>query len=256
MSPAPNPPPLRLLYLYGISPGGDVPKLPVTGGVDGYSRVEALPCGDFLCWISRVDEVEFGAELQSNMENLDWLATAGVQHQKVVGEIAARVTILPARFGTVFASDQSLCEDVKGRAAELKEAFARLEGCDEWGVKVFLIAPEPAAMPAATSAASGAEYLRKKAAALQQPRASGVTEDVRAFAEELDAIASDSAPSGKVSGAQRDLEWQATFLLPRKKRKQWDAVLKRYAEQWGTRRRIECTGPWPPYSFVEQRRGR
>jgi hypothetical protein len=27
-------------------------------------------------------------------------------------------------------------------------------------------------------------------------------------------------------------------------------VLRKYAQQWGEERSIECTGPWPPYSFV------
>jgi hypothetical protein len=36
------------------------------------------------------------------------------------------------------------------------------------------------------------------------------------------------------------------------KRKQWDNVLRRYATEWGAERSIECTGPWPPYSFVSE----
>ncbi len=55
---------------------------------------------------------------------------------------------------------------------------------------------------------------------------------------------------GKVSGGQRDLEWQASFLVRRADRKKWDDVLAKFARRWGYERRIETTGPWPPYSFV------
>jgi Gas vesicle synthesis protein GvpL/GvpF len=63
-------------------------------------------------------------------------------------------------------------------------------------------------------------------------------------------VASESAPTGKVSGAQPDLLWQATFLVPRSRRKQWEQVLQRFVQQWEGVRRIEINGPWPPYSFV------
>jgi hypothetical protein len=44
--------------------------------------------------------------------------------------------------------------------------------------------------------------------------------------------------------------WQATFLVPRAKRRQWDQTLKNFVERWDGQRRIEVNGPWPPYSFV------
>ena len=59
-------------------------------------------------------------------------------------------------------------------------------------------------------------------------------------------------PAGKVSSGQRDLEWQASFLVPRAHRRQWDATLAEFATRWSGMRRIECTGPWPPYSFVAE----
>src|SRR5207253_11033189 len=56
------------------------------------------------------------------------------------------------------------------------------------------------------------------------------------------------------SGGLKGLQWQATFLVPRSRRKQWDATLKKFAARWDQSRRIECTGPWPPYSFVGDER--
>lgn len=237
-------PAARLFYLYGVSekPGGKV----VSAGVDGSSAVESVACAGLACWVSRVDAREFGADLERNMENLDWLAGASVRHQRVVAEIAAQQSILPARFGTVFVSERTLAADVAARKRELRAAFERVRDADEWGVKVFT---EPQARVAVV-AATGKDYLKQKAAQVKTEALRAVSAEVKRFADELSDAAVDAVAVGKVSGGQRDLEWQASFLVRRAEQKRFQEVLRRYAQRWGDARRIECTGPWPPYSFV------
>ena len=106
-------------------------------GIDGLHPVQPLACGDFLCWVCQVDQASFADAVERNMENLEWLALHGVRHQQVVGEVAEQMTIVPARFGTVFSGEPALFKDVLGRKAALKKVFARVAGGDEWGVKVF-----------------------------------------------------------------------------------------------------------------------
>jgi Gas vesicle synthesis protein GvpL/GvpF len=237
------------LYLYGVSRSAKTrhPKVK-SPGVDGVHAVEAVACGEFQCWVSAVDHVAFSKELESNMENLEWLALHGVRHQQVVGEIAQAETIIPARFGTLFSSRKALLKDVEARQAALKKVFSRIADSDEWGVKVFA-EPQPARPASAAPARSGRDYLQQKAASLKK-RPERNDAALHELAEELGKVASESAPTGKVSGAQPDLLWQATFLVPRSRRKQWEQVLQRFVQQWEGVRRIEINGPWPPYSFV------
>ena len=252
------------LYLYGISqaPGdtavkkldpkrGQKPasKLTKIGsvGIDGLHPVHSLTCGEFVCWVCEVDQASFADAVERNMENLEWLALHGVRHQQVVGEVAEKMTIVPARFGTVFSGEPALLKDVQGRKAALNKVFARVDGGDEWGVKVF--AERQVAAVAVTKARSGKEYLQQKAARLKK-RPERNDQELQELATALGKIATDSAPSGKVSGAQPNLLWQATFLVPRTKRKPWDQVLQNFVERWEGQRRIEVNGPWPPYSFV------
>jgi len=236
----------RVIYLYGITrsaPG----ILEMPEGVDGSARVETFNSGGMVCWISRVNRGEFADRLSENMENLEWLASASVRHQRVVGAIAATTDVLPARFGTVFLSDAGLHADVQSRTAALTESLERISGTEEWGVKVFA-GERP--RESAVMARSGREYLQNKAKLLQ-PRASRVPDDeVQSLARELRRVTVDRALTGKVSGGQRGLEWQASFLVRRNRRRQFHDVLKRFASRWRDSRRIECTGPWPPYSFV------
>jgi hypothetical protein len=244
--------PEKALYLYGISravrkSAGKGPAAPTSPGIDGVGAVQAVPCGDFVCWVSHVDHASFAEAMERNMENLEWLALHSVRHQQVVGEVAARMSIVPARFGTVFSGEAALLADVAGRSKALARVFDRVADADEWGVKVF--AEKATAKAVRTSAGSGKEYLQQKAAQIKQ-RPDRSDPELKEFAAALEKVASESAPSGKVSGAQPSLFWQSTFLVPRSRQKQWEKVLGEFVERWSGVRRIELNGPWPPYSFV------
>ena len=234
------------LYLYGVSARAEknAPKV-ASAGIDGVHPVDAVACGEFRCWVSAVDHAAFGRELESNMENLDWLALHSVRHQQVVGELAQQTAIIPARFGTIFSGPEALRKDVAGRNAALKRVFKKIEGSDEWGVKVY--AEQKSTAVAEAEGRSGSEYLKQKAARLKKrPDETALKE----FADELGKVAADSAPTGKMSSGQPGLVWQATFLVPRTRRKQWEGVLQEFVQRWSGSRRIEVNGPWPAYSFV------
>jgi len=234
-----------MLYLYGVS--AKAPKTKITGSIHGSSPVERLEGSGFVAWYSQVPADEFGDKLAANMENLEWLAGVSVRHQRVVSQIAEGVTVLPARFGTVFRNEKSLTEHLRAEKDKLAVTLKRIEGTEEWGIKLFLN-PDPPASP--IDVASGRDYLRAKASMMQVKKSKQLDPDVVEFARELQAIAADSAPAGKVSSGQNNLEWQASFLVRKKDRPKWDQMLKRYATRWADRREIQCTGPWPPYSFV------
>jgi Gas vesicle synthesis protein GvpL/GvpF len=237
------------LYLYGVSraAGKKTVALKIASpGIDGKSAVNAISCGDFLCWACEIDHGSFAQELEKNLENLEWLALHSVRHQQVVGEIAAGGTIVPARFGTLFSGAAALQKNVTERRRALEKVFARITDADEWGVKVFAEKKAPAKV---TEARSGKDYLRQKAAQIKQ-RPDRNDPELQELATALEKVASDAAASGTVSGTQPSLVWQATFLVPRSRRKQWDKALAEFVERWDGLRRIEVNGPWPPYSFV------
>ena len=118
------------LYLYGISrrTGAKGAKKPAaklaprvtprftkisSAGIDGVHAVRPLECGEFICWVCEVDQASFAQAMERNMENLEWLALHGVRHQQVVGEVAAQMAIVPARFGTIFSGEPALLQDVR-----------------------------------------------------------------------------------------------------------------------------------------------
>ncbi len=239
----------RVLYLYAISQLPDRGAPPVTAeAIDGLAVVEAFRCNDYICWISRVSKDDYATHLTERMEDLEWLATAGLRHQRLVAEISGKAQTLPARFGTVFLSEESLEQHVQGREPALREMFARVADADEWGIKIFAIAkPKPEAV---REASSGADYLKRKAELLQPRVRQKLDEDVRELIAALTKLAAATSPGGKASAGQPGLLWHGSFLIRRKDRKKLDALLKKYAAKWQNSRRIDCSGPWPPYSFV------
>jgi hypothetical protein len=238
-----------VLYLYAITrlPRGRLPFI-TAEGIDGSAAVEAVVREGHVCWISRVPRDLFAGQLAERMQDLEWLASAGLRHQRAVGEIAGKLTSLPARFGTVFLNEESMAKHVKARKSELGAAFKRVANADEWGIKLFAIAPGQSL--AATNAASGSDYLKKKAEILRPGRGKTVDGEVRAFLESLAEVAVASSPGGKASVGQPGLIWHGSFLIRRKDRPKLEETLERYATKWQGRRRIDWSGPWPAYSFV------
>ena len=140
----------------------------------------------------------------------------------------------------------NICENARPLS---KQAFARVADADEWGIKIFATA-KPKARTAA-KAASGADYLKRKAEMLQ-PRTGKPDQEVTAFIAALTKLAVATSPGGKASAGQPGLVWHGSFLIRRSDRKKLEAALKKYAGSWKDERRIDCSGPWPPYSFVDE----
>lgn len=235
----------RLIYLYGITREQPA-RLRVLDAVDGESKVEAQPAEGFIAWISRVDAAEFGERLQQNMENLDWLAQTSVRHQKVVDAIHKQIEILPARFATLFRTEDSLAQHVREQKKALAKSFQSVAGADEYAVKVFAV-PQAAAVRAATS---GADYLKRKSQALQAKTSRNITPELEQFIALLHKISKESADGGRVGSGQRNLVWHRALLVARDRRAELEKALEKFGKNGEYR--VECTGPWPPYSFLQK----
>jgi hypothetical protein len=238
-----------VLYLYAISqmPAREPPVISAEA-IAGPSPIEALPCYNYICWISRVPKSDFADHLSERMQDLEWLAASSLRHQRAVAELTSRIATLPARFGTIFLTDASLAQHVKQHKRALAGAFKRVADADEWGIKVFALAAPQKPIPA--KARSGSEYLKRKAQLLAPRPAKKLDPQVAHFIARLKSLAVAASAGGKASAGQPGLLWHGSFLIRRKDRAKFTSVLRKYAAQWKDMRRIDCSGPWPPYSFV------
>jgi len=247
----PSQAPATVIHLYGLTkaPGSSRDLFSRLKGVDGAAPVAPLACGGFICWISRVPEEEFAQNLSENMQNLDWLAAATTRHQEVVSAIAEAGDVLPARFGIEFLNEKSLLVHVESRRSVLEADFNRIRGKEEWGVKVFAL---PNAVPVSNKKIrTGKEYLQAKSELVRRA-VKGSSPELIDFAKALQSMADDVAEGGKFAATRRDLEFHKTILLRRKDRKKLESLARSYSRRWKDQKRIECTGPWPPFSFVSR----
>lgn len=240
----------NVVYLYGVSESAPAKRAPIAG-VQGSDNVETISCVGLTCWVSRVSRSGFADNLARNMENLDWLSEKSVAHQRAVAAISEQVDVLPARFGTVFLTEESMCADVKSRKSEIAADLERIRGCDEWGIKVLAITGPPPAQ--SSGKLTGKEYLRVKSQMLRAKTPVAADEEVERFDSALREVVIAMAEAGKITAGRKDLIYNLSVLVNRKQRKRFENLLREFSSRWAGGKKIECTGPWPPYSFVSRR---
>ncbi|MBC7267150.1 MAG: GvpL/GvpF family gas vesicle protein [Streptomyces sp.] len=253
-----------LRYVYAVCRPFGTPLQSQLAGVAG-DPPRLLPHHGLVAVVSHVPEADFAEEpLRAHLEDLDWLTGVARCHQGVIDALTTVTTPLPLRLATVFRDDSGVRTMIEAREADFRHTLDRLEGRVEWGVKVYLpadtesrSAPEPRRE---ASAASGRDYLR------QRSRQARTREDTWQRAEgfatrlhrTLAAHAEDSrlhAPqSPALSGAAGHNVLNAAYLVPRADSEEFVEIVDRTkdeTENGAAGIRVELTGPWAAYSFVE-----
>lgn len=250
------------LYLYAVARG--LPE----GAVDGQTGVHAGPLsridlGGLEAVVSPVDLAEFGeAGLRRNLEDLTWLETVARVHDSVVHAVAGHAPVAPMRLATVFLGEGSLRERLAEWSAPLHAALDRVQGCQEWSVKVFVEpgsgTPGPDAAPSGQmpeGAGPGASYLFRRRDQLaarerEQEEAARVGDSVHAELVRGVAASRRLPPQDRrLSGHQGTMVLNAAYLVADGETDRWRQVLEQLRERHPIAR-VEVNGPWPPYSFA------
>jgi hypothetical protein len=148
-------------YLYAVCRGVTPEAVDGIVGLGG-GRVDLVSEGDLVGLVSPVDLDEYGEEgLRRNLERIEWLEAAARGHDAVVQAAAAIAPTAPTRLATIFLDDEGVRRRLREQHAAITTALDRVEGHEEWSVKVLTraVEAEPEPVPVA---GSGAEYLRRK----------------------------------------------------------------------------------------------
>jgi hypothetical protein len=253
-------------YLYCLVSSAKAPGLRgAPAGLPGAGKPRALDAGDGL-WLVAADAPleRYGeAPIQAGLQDLAWVSSVAVPHEAVVEHLSKAGTVVPMKLFTLFHSDERALEHVAKRRRQIYRVIDRIEGREEWGLRMIL--DEISAVRRAQDEARGdggsspgaAFLLRKKK---EQEAAREVLDRARGRAETLfDALATkaDDAlrrapPAGEVG---KRVLLDAAFLLPRKRIRTFQSAVRAEAKKLAPLGyQLTLTGPWPPYNFVGEQR--
>jgi hypothetical protein len=256
------------LYLYCLARSSRLPSLPLSGpGVDGQNSLAVATCRDLAAVWSPVPVEDFcGPEAEARLRDLTWIGPRVIRHQEVVAGVMRHSPVLPVRFGTIFASRANLEKVLQRHAASIDAFLTRLTDQEEWAVKGMLDRPGAREKLFALKLAREVESLEalspgKRYFEEQRLRAAGDRElqrwlhqvcrevwaDLQAYAAE---VQERRLLSRETTGSDLDMVWNWALLIPRQAVDGFKARIQATNARYAPRGlRLECTGPWPPYSF-------
>jgi hypothetical protein len=221
-----------------------------------------VPLGRDL-WLAAADAPldRYGAgPIERGLKDLEWVSACAVAHERMAEHLARLGTVVPMKLFTLFTSDARAAADVGKARRRLASLVRRLEGREEWGVRVSLderemrAAARQRASRAADGLAAGARFLTLKSH--EKSEISRLADQGRAEAEQVfEDLARHAAetrrrPIGPGEPGLR-LLLDAVFLVARPRAERLRQAAQRHARRLAARGyRVVLTGPWPAYSFV------
>jgi hypothetical protein len=258
----------KALYLFCFARADLLGKIEGSG-VDGHHPLFVLRGSrNLAAVVSEVRLEDFSgpaAELQ--MQQLAWVGPRAFRHEAVVEQVMRHSPVLPARFATLFSSQESLAEFLETHDKTTSQFLERVADHEEWSIKGLLDRKQAAqALMSATLAAQqgqlatlppGTRYFQEQRirSAAEKELSLWLNETCREVASHLMKEASDFRECQVVpreppeSGTEVVLNW--AFLLPRDATAAFRSRIDQVNEQHKTRGLVlELSGPWPPYRFV------
>lgn len=251
-----------VLYVYAIT--GEA-VTPVTEGVDGSDAFGSVTAGGVAAVFSRVAGDDYSQDaIDRRASDVEWLGAIGYRHQAVVSELMKKTAVVPLRAFTLFSSEEALCAYLDANAERLRKALARLDGKQEWTLRVEF---EPERWHEALAArvgslrelqeqieaaAAGRAYLLRKKLDEEKKKASREAE--RQVVAEIERIVLEKLGCDTVAESRERREGafpQINVLLDRDEEARLQELhadlIERYAGEGVT---LAITGPWPPYTFA------
>ena len=262
-----------LFYVYGIADSAAVAQLSAESlptAIEEDSKLEWVSANAVAALVSRVPEETYSEEsLSEHLTDATWTAIRAMRHETVLEYLAKRTTVVPLRFGTIYREREGVERMLGENSIELQMMLEGLRGREEWGVNVYcdrtvLMSSITAVSPVlrdlverAQQAPPGQSYLmQKKIDALRVDEArAAVNVIVEQIEERLKQQGEESRRLRilKVETTEHgELKAKFAFLVNRKDFEEFREAAERLArEHQPAGFRLELTGPWPVYNFVQ-----
>jgi hypothetical protein len=229
-----------------------------------------IAAGTLAALVSPVPLDQYGeGHFEARLKDPLWAAEKVMRHQTVNAFFSEAGPVAPLRFGVIYTGAKNVETMLHDRADALSAALDRVEGCEEWALNVYVdrsvlakkitkISPKLIELrDRAKSSSQGQAYLLEKQA--ERLRAGEVKSHLRQIVDE---IASSLRPLAKdmkrMTPGEHEvkdspaLTAKVVYLTPKPSVSDFKKEAKKTAGNYGAFGfRLELTGPWPPYNFVE-----
>ena len=247
------------VYLYALLRSARRPSVAgAPEGLPGTGPLRLIEAGPDL-WLVAADAplTLYGEEaIAAGLKDIDWVAPRAIAHEAVVRHVARRRTAVPMRLFTLFRTDERAQEHVRKSQRRLSRVLTRVDGCEEWGVRVVATEPPPVLTRVrAASPDAGRRFLEQKRVLHRSARKipAATVRAAQSLVRQLGRVARDQRrlPIPAAATATRLLA-DVAFLVPIESRPRFRTALgKAAAGAKGQGLEVNVSGPWPPYNFVD-----
>jgi hypothetical protein len=258
----------EVLYAYGfVRDGFDIARAPT--GLDDVP-IELVSRGPHAALVSRLPVSLYSSEqVEEQSGDVQWLTPRARAHDLVLTWAQEHGGVIPLPMFSLWGSNRALEGAIVKRAPELKRVFAKVQGADEFGVRVYrrdaallenidaVDAGIAALKREAAAASPGQRYLleRKIADEAKQSMRSASLAMAKEVYERLRPLARAALARPLVPDSGRAQEatlvLNGAFLVDRATLDAFRAAVGEVVRVYQPRGlTFDFTGPWPPYNFV------
>ena len=265
--------PEEVFYVYGVMSSSDAEAIDAMpeAGIDPAHGVALLPFRDLQIIYSPVSAEAFGPDvLAENMKDPEWVQQRVRAHALVMEQFRTGSTLIPLRFGAVYASEEEIVAMVDERYAYFSDALDRLQNKQEWGLRMYsdvetlrmrISEGEQKVEESLDVISKGIarfikDEMEKMESLDEEELIRLITEhSIRRTHESLLEVAESGLFKPLMGGENSEkgrLISNAAYLVPQDKEEVFQALIEELAsESMSLGLRFELTGPWPPYHFVD-----
>jgi hypothetical protein len=260
-------------YVHGVSSRPALAALARIGseipGIDSSNPVVTVDCDELVAFVSAVPLAQFAAEkLETLARDSAWLEKLTREHERIIEALHQRCTTAPAKFCSIVPNADAVLEALAQSREPLLSTLRRLEGRDEFEVRLVAERARFVAWADRTTPRLG--RLRAARASRSPHRTSHLDDQISALLErtieelieqiatwsfaDLKAASADaqvlSLATVGTENADRVSLLRAAFLVERKRQGGFFEALQRLRGLHDDVE-VEYVGPRPPYDFVE-----
>jgi hypothetical protein len=261
-------------YVYCVIAASRPPRVaPKVRGLAGTGPVRLLDVAPRLfAAVADAPLSRYGEEaINSRLSDLEWVSRAAVAHEGVIESFIRETAVLPMKLFTIFTSDARVLQHIASQRALIDTLVKRVANHQEWGVRLVLDRARAEAIAAGQGdGRAGASSKSRRtprpgpgAAFLAQKKAQrDATVELSSRAQRVVAALYDRLeaksrlarrrPASELPAQGGSLLLDAAFLVPRARVAPFKALAEREARRlWKQGYAMTVSGPWPPYTFVQ-----